>query len=170
KYDFEALNEVLLYNKNTGEISWKDRNGTPGSKSFNSKYAGRAATNLDRGGYLGVSIGGEWFVAHRVAWVLHYGSINEELHVDHVNHDRADNRISNLRMVDRGVNSKNRSPSSNTKYCLGVSFRKNRGKFQAKISSDGRTHYLGTFGSLLDACCARKSAEISMGFHENHGK
>jgi len=169
-YCFESLNEKLSYDKATGELTWNERSGTRGSATFNKRFAGSVVGHKDRGGYLGVSIGGAWYLAHRVAWVLHHGEIDNGMYIDHINHNRSDNRIENLRLVSRGKNSRNRSPNKNTKFCVGVTYRSDRGKFESKITRNKVVSNLGNFSSLLEAVCARKSAENKMGFHSNHGR
>ena len=169
-YDYELLNKLIDYNEVTGELKWKLRSGTRGSNRFNTMYAGNIATHKDRNGYLGLSIGGDWYIAHRVAWVIHHGSIDGKLQIDHINHKRDDNRVDNMRLVTRGENSKNRLPNKNTEYCVGVTYRKDRYVFTVKISVDKKVYRLGNYKSLFDAACARKSAEIFYGFDPSHGK
>lgn len=169
-YNFDMLNKLVSYNISTGGLVWKQRKGTAGSKKFNTMYAGNTATHMDRNGYLGLSISGVWYIAHRVVWVLYFGSIRKDMYIDHINHNRSDNKIENLRLVTRSDNSKNRKPNKNTLYCVGVTFRKDRAVFNVKISVNKTVIRLGAYKSLLDAACARKSAEIHYEFHSNHGK
>lgn len=169
-YNFDLLSDLVSYNSVDGSLVWKARSGTAGSTRFNSMYAGNLVGHKDRCGYLGFKLGRSWYLAHRVAWLLHYGSICENKCIDHINHDRADNRICNLRLVTRSENSKNRKPNKNTTYCVGVTYRKDRGVFNVKISVDRKVKRLGAYKSLFDAACKRKSAELKYGFHNNHGR
>lgn len=169
-YDQNELISKLSYDGETGELRWLPRYGTRGSNAFNTKYAGNVATHIDGNGYKYISISGQFLLAHRVIWVMHNGPITRDQHVDHINHDRSDNRLVNLRIVKRSDNNKNRKPNSNTKFCVGVTYRADRETFNAVISVNRKRYNLGVFKSLFDAVCARKSAEIKHGFHANHGE
>ena len=89
------------YDPLTGIVSRDDRRNSAGS--------------LDRDGYLILKIKGQHFKAHRIAWFLYYGTI-PYMEIDHINHNRVDNRIENLRCVDRVGNIANiaRHPNIDT--------------------------------------------------------
>ena len=93
--------------------------------------------------------------------------------VDHINHDRIDNRLSNLRSVTHSENSRNSplSRANKTGHC-GIRVRKGvKGStWAAQIRNDNKQIHLGTFKSLAKAIAARKAAEVKFGFHKNHGK
>ncbi len=93
--------------------------------------------------------------------------------VDHVNHDRTDNRLSNLRSVTHAENGLNLSMSKANKsgHC-GIRERKGvKGStWQAFIRSGNKQIHLGSFKALDKAIAARKAAEVKLGFHKNHGK
>lgn len=74
-------------------------------------------------------------------------------HVDHINHNRADNRRENIRVCTRAENQKNRTPFGFSKY-LGVFPVKNSIKFSAHIRANGLKKYLGTFDTEKDAALA----------------
>lgn len=82
--------------------------------------------------------------AHRLAFLLMTGAMPAG-DVDHINGNRADNRWCNLRDVSRAVNMQNlRKPrADNTTGFLGVSLSK--GRYQAQIAANGKTHYLGLY-------------------------
>ncbi|MFU6990820.1 HNH endonuclease signature motif containing protein [Pseudomonas paraeruginosa] len=90
--------------------------------------------------------------------------------IDHIDGNTLNNRISNLRIVDRKENARNMSRSrSNTSGLMGVYWRKDLEVWRATIRP-GKFVSLPSDGTLFDAVCARKSAEIYYGFHENHGR
>lgn len=97
---------------------------------------------------------------------MHYG--NWPQHIDHINGDRLDNRIENLREVDRAENMKNmRMPADNTSGFVGVT--RHYEKWKAQITVNGKHIYLGRFDHKKDAIAARIAANRKFGFHENHG-
>ena len=68
--------------------------------------------SLDKDGYLIIKVKGRQFKAHRIVWLLYYGSFpNKE--IDHINHNRLDNRIENLREATRTENNNNHIPKIN---------------------------------------------------------
>lgn len=102
----------------------------------------RASKKKTAQGYIQIRIGAKYYLAHRVAWYLHYGYWPKE--VDHINGIKTDNRITNLREVMRSDNGCNKpKQSNNTSGYKGVSFHKETGKYQAKITRHGKTTNLG---------------------------
>lgn len=80
--------------------------------------------------------------------------------IDHINHDKLNNRRSNLRIVTNSQNQMNRDkPKQNTSGVKGVYWHKNKKKWQANIQIDNKLLYLGIFNSKQDAIMARKEAE-----------
>lgn len=157
------LHGALLYDRDTGILIWKI------SPAKNVK-AGTIAGSKTNRGYLVVNMRGRRVLAHRLAWELTYGPIPDGKEVDHINHNRLDNRISNLRLVTRQTNLRNQSQyKNNTSGATGVCYDKNSNKWRAHITIDGVTKSLGRYNDLESAISARKAAELENGFHENHG-
>lgn len=107
-------------------------------------------------GYSRVTIGGRRVLAHRAAWFLTHGDwpANE---IDHVNSNRADNRLANLRLASRSENAQNArgARSSNmSSGLLGVHWNKAAQKWQAEIVIDGKSKHLGLFE------CKHKASEV----------
>lgn len=98
----EMVTKLLSYNSETGEFRWNERRG---GKSM----AGSLAGSLKPSGYLLINIYGNRYRAHHLAWFMTYGEFPAML--DHVNGDRADNRISNLRIASASQNMMNRRVS-----------------------------------------------------------
>lgn len=93
------------------------------------------------------------------------------MELDHINHVRADNRISNLREVSRSQNNKNMPRYKNNKSGVtGVSWYRSAGKWRAQIRVEGKKKHLGLFDEIKDAAKAVEAAEAKYGYHENHGK
>ena len=83
--------------------------------------------------------------------------------VDHVNRDRHDNRIENLRLANHSDNAMNAGLfSHNTTGVRGVSFNKRDQVFYAQLKLQRRTLHLGSFKTLEEAAAARKSAEMTL--------
>jgi len=121
-------------------------------------------------GYLTVYVDNRAYRLHRLAWLYVYGEhpLNQ---IDHINGVRDDNSIANLRDVTNKENHKNKTLLKNNKSGVaGVSWCKRRNRFRVNITVDLRHIHIGCYKSFLDAVCARKSKELSLGFHENHGK
>ncbi len=121
-------------------------------------------------GYRIIGFKGTKYRAHRLAWLIIYGEFPEN-DIDHINGNRDDNRISNLRSVTRSENLKNQKiRSDNSSGVIGVSWGRSNSKWHVRIKSDVKYLYLGSFFDFFEACCVRKSAEVFYGFHVNHGR
>jgi hypothetical protein len=166
---------VLSYDSGTGKMVWKNRpechfKSKRGFSIWNSRYAGKEITGLSKQGYFRVSIDYVRYLAHRVAWLIYYGEMPSG-EIDHINGDRTDNRIENLRCVSSKGNARNMGlKSNNSSGVCGVCWCKRTGKWQASITVDYKTMFLGRFKSLKDAKSARASAEKKYNFHKNHGE
>jgi len=120
-------------------------------------------------GYIRIKINSRGYAAHRLAWLYVYGECPAG-EIDHINHDRSDNRIVNLRCVSLQDNQKNqRMAKKNTSGFNGVCWHKVTRKWMAQISVNDEKIYLGVFNSIDDAIMARKAADIKYDFHPNHG-
>lgn len=96
------------------------------------------------------------------------GNLPEQ--VDHINHNRQDNRWINLREVNNTNNIKNCSLSKNSVTKInGVNLIKTTNKYRAYITVNKKQIHLGVFDDINDAIAARKQADIDYGFHVNHG-
>lgn len=172
---FCIFNSVLAYNSDTGVLTWKPRpdemfSSPAHAKRWNSSYAGKEAGTKTKIGYLTFGYGGKLHKAHRVAWILFYGK-SPSGQIDHINGNRADNRISNLREATPLMNMKNRSTNKNCRSGhRGVYWNKRESKWRAHIKDDKKNLHLGYFDNFQDAVNARIAAEIKLGFHENHGR
>jgi hypothetical protein len=161
------LRQLVEYDPETGKLTWKPRAGNP---RFNNRLAGKPAFAQPSDGYLTGHINRKNYKAHRIAWAVAYGEWpNGDL--DHINGDRSDNRIENLRVVDVAENARNlRLSRLNTSGVTGVSWFARDSKWWAKITVSRRVIHLGFFNNLSDAAAARRAAELAYGFHENHGR
>lgn len=169
------LRKLLACDPATGELTWRQRplEMFPlrrAGRAWNTKYAGaRALDRIDASGYRSGTVFNRKVYAHRAVIALITGAWPDS--VDHINGDRSDNRIENLRSVNHATNLRNtkRRADNMSGHC-GVFWIKRDRKWQAKIRVDQRQIYLGRFERLDDAVTARKEAEVLYGFHENHGR
>ena len=140
----ELIKRLLRYDPISGNLYWlQDRR-----KYKAGSVAGRPHKSS---GYIRVEIAGKGMSAHRVAWFLHYGSWPKD-QVDHINQNKTDNRIENLREATNGQNRANTRSSS--KHGLkGVSFKpwlKDR-PWEARITSDKKVMSLGCYATKEEA-------------------
>ena len=151
--DIVLMKQFISYNPDTGEMTWKQ------VMSNRAKVGSPCGANVDSKGYGRVCFNGKQYRAHRVAWALHYGFEPEGI-LDHVNGDRLDNRISNLRQVDLSQNARNSGLSkNNTSGHKGVTWHQKAGKWVAQISMNKKNKYLGLFDDKKLAMEARDNAE-----------
>ncbi len=156
----KQLKELLHYDNRTGIFTRK--------KLTNRTAIAGGVSNKD--GYNRISIKNKRFLAHRLAWLYEHGKFPKHT-IDHINHNRSDNRISNLREVAHKVNCMNQSKRSNNKSGItGVYFDKERNTWNATICIDGKTKALGRYSSISEAAQVRSISERENGFHTNHGK
>lgn len=157
----DAVKATFDYRPETGELIWK---------KARSHRVGKEAGTIAPTGYRTITWRGRNWPAHRLIWVLFYGRFPVGA-IDHINGDRADNRISNLRDVRPQENNRNCAiGKANTSGVLGVSWHRRRGKWAARIRVNYQRINLGYFDDLDRAREARKAAERKYGFHPNHGR
>lgn len=163
----DALRQLLRYEPETGKLFWLER--PDGPAWWNTRYAGaEAMTNIVTAGYKASVLNGRAALAHRVIWAIVHGEWPTD-DVDHINGVRTDNRLCNLRAVDRATNCKNMARNRrNTSGVTGVS--KCGEKWKAYIRSNGVFRVIGLYDEFSDAVTARHLAEREDGFHPNHGR
>ncbi|ATE85740.1 HNH homing endonuclease [Shigella phage Sf12] len=135
------------------------------------KTTNSVAGYIDRRGYVRTKVGHKMTFAHRVIWEMHNGEITKGMEIDHLNGIKHDNRIENLRCVDRLVNCKNAAMRKDNKTGqTGVSYNKAKGKYTVQLQKDNhRIHR--TFDSFDEAkALAVSFYESNHCFTERHGK
>lgn len=166
----EYIKSILKYDAKSGLFTWKPRVNY--SQTWNKRYANKPAGSLKvDSGYVLICIDYSLYRAHRLAIIYQYGDC-ECQEVDHINGNRSDNRISNLRVATRNQNRRNtKIPNNNSTKIMGVSWDKSRGRWQTYINPSDRNRIsLGRYDDFFEACCVRRSAEVKYNYHENHGK
>jgi hypothetical protein len=157
--------ELFNYDPDTGKLFWKIQ------PSHAVKH-GEEAGSLSSVGYIDVRFKGRLYKAHRIIWDMMNpdDKLTPSDEIDHINHIRTDNRINNLSKVRHRDNAKNQSMRlDNNSGVTGVHYDRQNRKWRARIKASGRTICLGRYDTLEEAALARRQAEVTYGFHKNHG-
>lgn len=166
------LRELIRYEPETGKMFWKHRAdrffSDPGSAFlWNVDNAGQETfKKSEPNGYRKMGLLGKHLWGHRVAWAIVHGKWPKG-HIDHINGQKRDNRICNLREASAVVNGRNMVlPSNNTSGHIGVRLRYD-GKYTAHILQS----QIGVYDTFDEAVKARETAQAETpGFTERHGK
>jgi len=176
----EVLNACLRYDRETGYLTWCAREPWTFDKdikhpkrfisSWNAKHQGKLAfVTATYDGYWCGRFNGVVYLAHRIIWKM--VTSEDPLHIDHINGNRRDNRLENLRSVHFSDNMKNVAVSvRNTSGVLGVFWHKTNRRWNANIYHGKKLIHLGTFDSKESAIKARAKAAAEFGYHANHGR
>jgi hypothetical protein len=138
----------MRYDGETGVLErWVTHNG---KNELKAPYWKTCSDKPNSSGYSLVNVLGELLGAHRVAWLLAHGSIDDELSIDHINGERNDNRLCNLRLGTTRENMQNRSEHRDGHLC-GTTWHKRYEKWMAQIQINGKNKYLGYFSTEIEA-------------------
>ena len=152
--DIEVLHAWFHYNHENG-ILYNKKN-----RNHNAVEGSQVGFYSD--GYLVTHFQGKVYKVHRVVWAIHHGRDPGQLQIDHINGNRVDNRINNLRLVTCSQNNCNaRIRSDNTSGVKGVSWHKEKGKWRAEITKDG-VRYRRNYRDMNHAIAARVLAEYRL--------
>lgn len=149
----ERIREAFAYDPDTGILTWRIR-------TSNRAAIGREVGSPDGQGYRILMLDKCLLRSHRVAFAHYHGRWPTGF-IDHINGDRSDNRITNLRDVSNAANLQNNwKPQKNSTTGLrGVAITKYPGVFAAEISVNGVRHRLGMFRSVEAAHAAYLEAK-----------
>jgi hypothetical protein len=146
------LNELFFYDPDSGSFRRKVAtvNGPVGS------LVGGLS-----GGYLILWVDRRRYRAHRIAWAIHFGAdLSDDIEIDHINGDKSDNRISNLRLATPAQNISAQGPrKNNTSGVRGVNFDAQTGKWRARIEVNEKAISLGRHDTFEGAVKARRDGE-----------
>lgn len=143
------LKELLSYDSETGLLTW--------IINRKSVKIGFIAGTLCDTGYISVTLDMKRYKAHRLVWLYVHGEFPKEC-LDHINRDRADNRIDNLREVTNAENQQNKQFKS-TGRLLGCHKLNKSEKFYSCIRFEGKNLRLGVFDTEEGAHQAYVSAK-----------
>ncbi|MCG7388320.1 HNH endonuclease [Pantoea sp. ACRSB] len=154
----DELKRLFEYNPDTGVFIRR--------KSLGPCAAGAIVRTKALNGYLSVMVNGKGYLLHRLAWLITTGGwpIGQ---IDHVDGNRSNNAISNLRDASGSQNQYNKKrQGNNTSGFKGVSYHKKTRRFRASINVNGKQISLGYFDTAQRAHQAYvdKAREIAGGF------
>lgn len=175
----ERLLEILSYDEDTGELSWKNRapssfegdefNRTKSANRWNAIYAGKPAGGCKDGDYPRLMLDRLHHLSHRVIWKMKTGE--EPIQIDHIDGDTRNNRFENLRSVTGAVNMRNKALYANsTTGFTGVEYHPRDKVYRAKIGVNGKQIQLGSFKTIEEAIACRIGGQTLADYHENHGR
>ena len=135
--DVEELKKVFrIRNGNLERIDYRYTNG---------KWTVVENKSNDGGGYCHVNFNGRMVLYHVIVWILSTGKdIPQGMQIDHINGNKIDNRIENLRLVTTRRNQQNQK-KHRAGQLVGCYFHKSKGKYQAQIKIGGKIIYLGCY-------------------------
>ena len=142
------LKRFLSYDPKTGMFTRRIGSGTA--------RIGDEAGCIRSDGYRIISVGGISYLAHRLAWLHVYGSMPKN-DTDHIDRNRGNNAIDNLRDISHSANLHNSKRYKNNKSGLrGACWIEGRKMWLSSITSSGRNVFIGYFGSKREAAEAYK--------------
>lgn len=145
------LADLLDYDQSSGMFVWKR---SPCIRNVKGRIAGCRTSH----GYWQIRINGRSYLAHRLAWLFVHGEWPQH-QIDHIDGDRCNNRLGNLRDVPLAVNRQNIKGAMAGKKIPILGVRSQRSRFSALITLNGRRIYLGSFGTTEEAHRAYLSAK-----------
>ena len=158
----EILAAQLNYNPSTGVITRKVRT----AKTLEGEVAG----HVNSSGYWSVSVLGRSILAHRIAWAMGTGTW-PTTRIDHINRNRIDNRICNLRIASASENNMNSKLRKNSSTGVkGVYYNKNNANYRARVQRGGEVFEVGSFSTIEEADeMVKKARETIHKEFCNHG-
>jgi hypothetical protein len=146
----ERLREILEYDPETGNFIWK-------TATSSRNPVGSIAGTVTSAGYREVCIDWKRYLIHRLAWFWTHGVWPHE--IDHINRDRLDNRIANLREAERSQNNLNtKTRRDNSSGVRGVTWHAQNKKWRAVYHKNGKQISLGLFDDIEEAAKAYSEA------------
>ena len=134
------LKQRLTYDEKTGVFRAKINNGC--------NKAGFVVGSMNGNGYIQIMLNGKLYLAHRLAWLYINGEFPKGS-LDHINRNKDDNRIDNLRVCTLSQNSQNTNICRNNKSGFkGVHFNKAKNRWVSKAMIKGVSYHIGNFIEL----------------------
>lgn len=138
------LHRRFIYDPLTGIILTRERESDdPSSVAYNRRLANKRVGCVMNAGYWFIRVGTQRILGHRIAWALHYDKWPEG-EIDHIDGNKLNNAISNLRLATRAQNIISRKVRGTSRF-KGVCRTSNHKKWCTYICINGRPVHLGTF-------------------------
>lgn len=146
------------YSKETGSLFWRvSRRGIR-------RYYNKEAGSIDKDGYRVIYFNQKQYRATTIIWLILYGRepfVGHE--IDHINRDKSDDRLLNLRECTHSQNMSNQAiPSSNTSGYKGVSYHKHTNRFRATIMHNKKSIHIGLYNTAEEAAEAYRKKAIEL--------
>ena len=152
------LKELLHYDPATGVFTNACQRGQRGQR-------GAITGCVNSRGYMQITLTGKCYQAHRLAWLYEYG-VFPVADTDHIDQDKTNNRIANLRAATRSENKQNVGlQRNNTSGYRGVVWVKKSNKWRALIKINSRLLHLGLFTDIAEAVAAYAAAAAKLHSH-----
>lgn len=171
----QYLLQCFRYDPKRGLLSWRERPREHfatdrGWRCFNSRDADRLVGSRQVSGYLTVRLDGKLLYVHRIIWTMENPApLSPGSLIDHINGDRADNRIANLRVVTHKENAWNNAGRPARVLPKGVFYDKERGNYRVYVSRN-KKQTVRRFASIEAAIAAVRAIREEMhGEFANHG-
>ncbi len=132
--DPQVFKQVYEYDSETGDLI---------KRKTGKRLTGKGGPN---GKYRVVRVNGKLYYQHRIIWAMAYDEDPGDRVIDHIDHDGHNNRLSNLRCVDQGVNMQNKMKRERVKGWK-LSF----GRYTAQMKIKGKYVYLGSYATAEEA-------------------
>jgi hypothetical protein len=139
------VRELLDYDENSGIFRWR--------KSKGRAKGGSVAGTVRPDGYLKLNIDGKPYFLHRLAWFYVHGVWPAET-IDHIDLNKANNAISNLREATYHENACNKESNGSASGYKGVGWHICSKKWQVRIKAYGKTKFVGLFDTPEQAYLA----------------
>lgn len=158
----DRLKEILYYNPYVGVFTWRNKS--------NRRTYGKTAGTAKGKGYIVIGIGRKYYAVHHLVWLWHYGSLPKD-QIDHIDGDRSNNLLKNLRAVSQEQNSMNmKRNSANSSGVKGVHWDVRRQRWVAVIRNKDKCLFRMAFKSLDEAEREIKAVREKLhGEYANHG-
>lgn len=153
------LNDIS-YDMGSGTLVWRTTKGRA--------IKGEKVGWLSKHGYIEAQVQGKRFKAHHLVWYIHHGYFPKQL--DHIDGDRTNNKIENLRECTTVENARNRKKKNNRALPRNVYHAKTKGKYRVYLTIEGKQISFGTFSDLrLADSVAKQARELYYGAFAGNG-
>ena len=152
-----------LFDYRDGELYWLD------SGRFGGKDTTKPVGFISKG-YKRVQITTKTFrkkfSLHRLIFLYHNGYLPKV--IDHINGNKADNRIENLREITIADNTRNQSKNSNNMFKERNICKAGKSSYRIRFKFNGKSVHFGTFAKLEDAIARRNELFLEFGIHNEN--